>query len=202
MCYLCDNHTINFTTMSNSFTFKLFCKPYTKQFLIQNYGEPVNLMRDQDLYSEVRNHLQKPCQRNEKNFEELKFSKYTEFIQVVISEDDFYRFGCWISDTDMVKLNRRIEARVKILAHCVVLSYMHLGYTISSSVDFFQNMYNYPEDVWKKESIIKDCQRNQIVKSKNMNIKETLQTIIINKLTDSKVLSCKARKEFMEKLSD
>lgn len=190
--------------MKNSLTMILSCKPYVKRFIEQNFGNPADFSRDDELYDFFRSVLRKNNNRQDRYYSKFFLDKYSESIRIKIADDDFYRYGWEISMSDMISLNKKLECRVKILAHTVISSQLAFGFTISSSVGYFQVQFEFPEDIWKKESIIKECQRNMMFDKKifQKNIVNNIHQIIVEKLSTTNLLSKKASRKYLEMLSE
>ena len=105
-------------------------------------------------------------------------NKYTDEIDIKISKDDFYRYGWEISMTDNVAFNRMMELKTKILLYKTVGIYLSFGYSLIESIARFQEQYGFSEDIWPKESIYKDCQRNLNIHKKEID--ECISKIIDN----------------------
>ncbi|MDH6355456.1 hypothetical protein M2132_001799 [Dysgonomonas sp. PH5-45] len=189
------------------FLVKFPCKPYVRRFLEINYGDidnlnnnkSVDISKDKALYSEFQQKLKlNKSLRYDIRYSNLALDRYSEEINIKISQDDFYRYGWELSKTDIVYLNSLFESRCKLLMYTVVGSHVAIGLTLSSSIDYFQDKYLFPEDVWPKESIYKDCQRNLDL-TKNFishNISEFIDKIMLVKLSANRTISHKARKVY------
>ncbi|GAB6122300.1 hypothetical protein [Dysgonomonas termitidis] len=172
----------------NKFLVRFPCKSYVSRFLELKFGEPdssdlppsVDLSSDKGLYEEFRERLSKRSYRHEKKYDKYLFKRYSDEINIRISQDDFYRYGWELSKTDIVRLNCILEGRAKILMYSFVGMHRATGTSLSESIDLFQEKFMFPEDVWPKESIYKSCQRNLDV-DKNYVIKELAE--LINKIT-------------------
>ncbi len=179
------------------FSVKIICKPYVKQFLLNVFGgdgvTPLDISRDKLLYQDFRNRLKKPSFR----FESLypTSHKYREEIRIKISKEDFYCYGWELSRTDMISFNRIVEAQVKLSLYAYVTPMVCMGIPLSDAVDGFQREQGYPEFVWPKESIYKDCQRNLSI-NKDFFRKEILN--IINNTNIGKVVLRKGQLYTME----
>lgn len=189
--------------MKNLLTVDLPCKPYVKRFIEQNFGSPADFSRDGELYEYFRSKLVRNSIRQDRLYSKYNLDKYSESIKVIVTSDDFYRFGWEMSTTDTVRLNKKLECRVKLLAHMVISSQMVSGRGLTSSVDYFQMNFGFTEDVWKKESIIKECQRNMSMDKQAFpkNMAASLQRTVLDKLSVVDVVSKKGKKKYLEKLS-
>lgn len=164
------------------FTLKLPCKPYTRKFVESNFGKPANLALDAELNESLRAKLIKPSHRRDKQLS-AGFKKYTDNVTIQIDEDLFYRYGWTLSDSDILRLNRQLEARAKLLLMSVVTAQVNLGFSLIKSVEFFQERFGYTEDIWKRDSIIKECQRNEVVSAPSFHaVADALTDKIVEKL--------------------
>lgn len=181
-----------------NFTVVFPCKPYVKRFLEQNYGCPVDFTKDKILYPDFRSKLEKKNFRYEKRYDSLKFTRYTQAVEIRITRDDFYRSGWELSKTDIVNFNRSIENRVKILMYNVVSSQMAFGISQTDSISYFQENYDFPEEVWSKESINKDCQRNLSISKNEIqnNLSKLIDKILLEKLSSTGIISQPYKKRY------
>lgn len=180
------------------FSIKIPCKPYTKRFLEMNYGSPVDFSKDKTLYAEFRNKLIRPFTKDDTKYQRFKMKNYSETVDIKISEADFYQHGWELTITDIVNFNCIVENRAKTFLYVIVTPRVAFGQSLTECVGYFQDKYNFPESVWPKESIIKDCQRNlPIEKNEIMNkISDLFDKISIAKLSEKRTISLKVKKEY------
>lgn len=185
------------------FLVKIPCKPYVKRFLEINFGDPDNLnsgkavdiSKDKALYAEFRRKLEKKSYRHELLFNTYAFKRYSDEINIKISQDDFYRFGWELSKTDIVYMNQVFEGRTKILMYTIVGSRVAMGISLTDSIDYFQDKFFFPEDIWPKESIYKDCQRNLDIEKNSISqsISELIDKITLETLSRNRTILRKAK---------
>lgn len=187
----------------SKFLVKIPCKPYVSRFMEINYGDPANLnsgkavdiSKDKYLYAEFRSKLEKKSFRHDNIYNKLALKRYSAEISIKITQDDFYRYGWELSKTDIVYLNRIFEGKVKILMYTVVGSHHAMGISLTDSINYFQDKFLFPEDIWPKESIYKDCQRNLCIEKNSIsqNISELIDKITVAKLSDNRTILRKTR---------
>lgn len=185
------------------FLVKIPCKPYVKRFLEINFGDPDNLnsgkavdiSKDKALYAEFRSKLEKKSYRHELLFNTYAFKRYSDEINIKISQDDFYRFGWELSKTDIVYMNQVFEGRTKILMYTIVGARVAMGISLTDSIDYFQDKFFFPEDIWPKESIYKDCQRNLDIEKNSISqsISELIDKITLETLSRNRTILRKAK---------
>jgi hypothetical protein len=191
----------------SKFLVKFPCKPYVKRFLEVNYGDidnidsnkPVDFSKDRALYSEFQQKLKlNKSLRYDLRYSNLALDRYSEEIDVKISQDDFYRYGWELSKTDIIYMNSLFESRCKLLMYTVVGAHVAAGMTLSGSIDYFQDKYYFPEDIWQKESIYKDCQRNLRIDKNEIysTISGVIDKIMLVKLSANRTISHKAKKAY------
>jgi len=141
------------------YTVSLPVKPYVKRFLELNYGEPVDFTGDVKLYNKFRRFLIKPSVRYDKNRCTKESTLYVNTVDVIISEDDFYRYGWELSKTDIIAFGREIQSNAKFFMKNIVSFYAsHME--LSRAITLFQDKYGFTEDIWSYQSIKKEFQRN------------------------------------------
>lgn len=149
------------TTSSKEFTIKIPVKPYVKRFLELNFGDPVYFHIDKEDYNELRRCLNKSRRWDNKYSKFL--CTYRETVTVLLSEDDFYRFGWDMTATNVVRFNSRFEKNAKTLMRSMVGIYNALGLPMNVSITKFQDKFYFDENCWHYETIRKDFQRRGYV---------------------------------------
>lgn len=134
-------------------------KPYVKRFIEVNYGLPADFSHDQDLSRLVNRCLKKPDTRYEKKYDQ-GICTYTETLEILISQDQFYRYGWEFSKTDVVAFGQEVESSAKTLMRSMVGVYHAIGLPINVSIEKFQTRFGFDEDVWNYQTIKKDFYRN------------------------------------------
>jgi len=183
--------------MADQFTISISIKPYLRRFVEINYGLPADFSQDKSLNGLVRRSLRKPNTRNNKALSK-NTSLNSESIEVVINQDDFYRYGWEISATDQVAICKEIEGRAKTFMRSIVGVYVSLGRPINISINRFQEKFGFNEDIWSYESIKKDFYRNGCKQqiSFESEIYAKIEKIILVNLSDAGTLSSKAIKAY------
>lgn len=135
-------------------------KPYVKHYLELAYGTPVDLTGNPRLNTFIRRSLRKPSSRYDNRYSKM-FSKnyYATTVDIVISEDDFYRYGWEITRTDTVSFNREVEEVVKFFMRTSVAMYENFMQQ-KDAIRKFQDRFGFCEDIWTFEAIRKDYYRN------------------------------------------
>lgn len=142
---------------ATTYSIQLRSKTYIKHYLTMNYGNPVDLRQNKDLYNNLRRRLNKKSLRFEKRG--VSDRMYSVITEIVITEDDFYRYGWELSNTDIIALNRDIEAQVKFFMRSVVGIYETIM-PQKDAIALFQERFGFTEDIWSYEAIKKDYFRN------------------------------------------
>jgi len=137
-------------------------KPYVKHFLVLNYGSPVNLSQNPDLYSLFRNCLKRQWKTRDRVYKyKCNIAEtYSKTIEIIISKDDFYRYGWELTVTDMVSFGIKVENQAKQFMRSIVSAY-EIAMTQKKAILMFQEKFGFSEDVWSYESIKKDYYRSK-----------------------------------------
>ena len=171
--------------MKDVFTVGIMLKPYVHKYLINHFGDPVNLyMKDgSDLKNFMIELLRKPSYKREKRITLNYQNQETRFI---ISKSDFYRYGWEITKSDMIRFNNKVEALVKFYSRSYIAFDKSLGIPISTSIRTFQNEFGFDEDIWPYESIKKDFDRHgAYIKFDKVSVfKENIKKIFIDQLSE------------------
>jgi hypothetical protein len=138
------------------FTVDLKCKPYIYQFTKHFLGNPADISMHKDLQLILRALLHKPSRRYE--YRDLS-CQYSCNIKLLISQEDFNRYGCHLNTTSTIALNKYLSGEAKKLLH-TSFTWLTINRRKNISVLEFQDRYGFNEDIWSYEAIIKELQRN------------------------------------------
>lgn len=172
--------------MAKDFYVILPCKPYVKRYIEQNFGNPADFSSNKILQHELVRSLKKPNKRLDSRLDYINaVSNYKSKIDMIISEDMFYRHGWMLSVTDVVNINKIIESLVKGFMTTMVGLSVANGYPIKDSIIDFQDRNNYPEEIWAYESIAKEFQRHgkKIVRTYQIEISRINQKLFMECLS-------------------
>lgn len=167
-----------------NYTISIITKPYIKRFLINTYGNPANVCSSPILREKLNNSLIKPIRRHDKVYDK-KLKGYTENIDVVISADQFYRYGWELSNTDMISFNKLAEQEIKLIMRNFVSTCLVLKMPVKDAIELFQEHYEFDDDDWNYQSIKKDFYRNGYHPKTNFNqilqntINQTVKNIFL-----------------------
>ena len=179
------------------FTLLLPTKPYVHQFLSQNYGNPADISADLRLQNLLRRYLRKPSRRRHVPYAKLKLSKYSCESRIVITSDDFYRYGWELTRKDSIAFNRELENRAKFFMRNMVSLYSSFM-NLKDAILLFQENFNYPEDTWSYDSIRKDFDRHAgiPVTSFASQIIEKTESIFLGNLSELGTISPQLKKAY------
>ena len=180
--------------MPEKFVVTIPVKPYVKRFLSINHGNPVDLTSDPETNRFFLNLLKKPSTSRDKQYPE-QISTYTETVEVLISQHDFYRFGWELTRTDIVSFGRRFEDRAKCLMRSFVGVYVALGLPPFRSIAKFQERFQFDESSWQYETIKKDFYRNGMKDPLDFNneIFSKIEKIVLHNLYELGTISKRAK---------
>ena len=140
------------------------CKTYVKSYLLHNYNSPdedwpeiVNIANNQVLHDQFLIRLKKQSYRRDKT---LKCSQYKSSVPVEITKDEFYRYGWSLTDTDLIKFNKMLEANVKTILHTYICMMRMTGMNMTDCINRFRDKTHINEIDWDTDSIRKEIQRN------------------------------------------
>lgn len=152
----------------NRFKIVLPVKSYVRQYLLNNFldekslgGDVINLRKDAELNAVFRNMLSKKSHRYDGRYKDIS-SRYRQKVWILISRDDFNRYGVDISATDAIRFGRILESRAKSILYSYIDIYRSIGCSIKDTINRFQEIMNYPEEVWSADSIRRDYNRRSI----------------------------------------
>jgi len=180
-------------TPSSKFTVSIPVKPYVKRFLEINFGLPVDFTGDPESNKFFKELLHKPNTSSDRKYSDNIFT-YSQCIEVVISEHDFYRYGWELTKTNIVAFGQHFEDHAKLMMRNIIGVSVGLGMPMNKSIVKFQTTFLFDEDIWAYESIKKDFYRNakvDIIDFEN-EIFNKIQHLLLRNLYDLGTLSAKA----------
>ncbi len=175
---------------SQKITVSVPVKSYVKRFLEINYGSPVDFSDDPVCHKFFQQLLRKPNYSRDKQYPETLVN-YSETVDVLISEHDFYRYGWELSKTNTIAFGRFFEDKCKMMMRTIVGITHGLGIPINKSIERFQDRFRFDEDVWRYEAIKKDFYRNGqvLLVDFDKEIFSKIEKIILRNLYDLGTLS-------------
>lgn len=188
--------------MNSKFFVHIPVKPYVMRYLEINFGNPVN-------FSSVPEHeryflklLRKKSNRDDNKYDKNMF-KYSDIVEVIISRDDFMRYGFELSRTDVIKFGKHFEGLIKLTARTYIQFKRGLV-GLNEAIIEYQTLFGLPEDFWSFESIKKDIYRNGAnvdIDFKN-EINKSMNKLFLENLINSNVYlaSKNGLKYYLEKL--
>jgi hypothetical protein len=134
------------------------CKPVVKQYLINKYGEQC-ILPEGDF---IKNMLLVCLQRNTRHQDsKITLQYYTETINLPINFEIFDRYGTELSKTSIRNINSTIEDIIHQRLYQHLEFYRHVaGYQLKDAIAMFQQLNNFPEDVYPAATITKYYQRS------------------------------------------
>jgi hypothetical protein len=143
---------------SDLFTIGIILKPYVKRYLINNFGDPVNLYchKGNKLKKLMTDYLERKDKTHDKriNYDDCNETRF------VISKCDFYRYGWEMSKSNMLKFNSNVEAELKFICRMWIMNDRALGVPLKKSIEDFQLNFGFSDQEFSYDTIRKDYQRN------------------------------------------
>lgn len=146
--------------MKYPYTVGIQLKSYARKYMIEFYGgEPVKLFGSdwKDLLNKILDCLQNPTRDREK---ECRMNGYIE-TKFAISSHDIFKGRFVMTNSDMVRINKRIEDRIKWISRLYITESKVRGTPIKIAILEFQEKYNLHEDDMSFDLIYKDFLRSQ-----------------------------------------
>lgn len=152
------------------------CKPVVKQYLVNKYGQQINLPDDDWIKLLIESYLQKNFAEQDSK---ITLQYYTETVRIPITYKIYELHGDTLTKTSIRAINNRIEDVIHQALYQHMQFYVHIaGYRIQHAIMMFQDMYHLPEEVYARETITKYYQRKiqpyltpQIFSSVNVQFK-------------------------------
>jgi hypothetical protein len=180
------------------FFLELPVKPYVKQYIILNYGNPANFSSNKFINERFRKCLIKPSRRYNTYYEKQSFCKYAESIKIILTQDDFYRYGWELSPSDIISFGKLIEHHAKFLA-CNMISFYMTYMNEKDAILCFQNNFGFNEDIWQYQSLKKIYDRfavanGKIYYTKDLTLK--LEKLLLTNLSNLGTLLPEAIRQY------
>lgn len=157
------------------------CKPYVKRFLEMEYGKPLQQGNNQVVVKLSEGSaigafflclLQKKSERYDKRYSRYKLEKFSQSVEIRVSDSHFYRYGWELSFTNTVKFGRFVEDQVKNFMREDVAR-KTIFFNLKDAILQFQKEYGFCEEVWPYESIRKHIDRTGRFRNQTQNFKTT-----------------------------
>lgn len=174
--------------MSRYVSIKLPVKSYVKHFIEDNFSLPVRFYQDKFLMASIKNLLRKkPVSFNLDTF---NVDVYSHNITFFINMTDFNRYGCYLDEAGILYINRYFENKIKTLMRSWCASQHAYGLPATICVREFQERFGFTEDIWKAESIYKDCQRNNVFNHDiNHQLVNKIHDIILSEMSKNRTIT-------------
>lgn len=168
------------------FSVEIPVKPYVKQYMVLNYGSPADLSSNKFINERFRKCLSKPSVRRRSIYRKITFEWHSEKIMVLISQDDFYRYGWELTSSDIISFGKLMEHQAKFFMRNMVSLYTTFM-NERDAILAFQNNFGFTEDIWSFETIKKVYSRSvakddKISYTKDLFVK--LEKIILGNLSE------------------
>lgn len=139
-------------------TIEVPVKPYIKEYLERNFGNPVNFSGVRGIKDFFTLLLDKQTYRYDKR---ITLKKYKSTVTVVISRADFYRYGWGMSATAIVSFNSMFEYIVKNRSRDVItVKCRDANIKVAPAIRQLQIEFTFTEENFSFDTIKKDLQRH------------------------------------------
>lgn len=166
-----------------NYTISIIAKPYIKRFIQNTYGDPANINSSPILREKLISSLTKPCYKYDNTRYDKQIFGYTETIEIIITNDQFYRYGWELSNTDMIAFNKLAEHEIKLVMRNFISTCLYLpNMQIKDAIELFQKQFNFTDEDWSFSAIQKDFYRNGYHPKNNYSsiLKDTVNQIVTN----------------------
>lgn len=144
---------------------EIFCKPYVAAYLRNHFEnvrdsgiDSVDLGAKKFVEEFFRNALSRRSTRYDVR---TTLHQYTERVCISISNDDYERYGCFISKTSMLAFNSFLEQHIKSSCRIYVgLLHRNRGMMKAKAIRRFQEECGFTENDFPVETIKKDIDRH------------------------------------------
>lgn len=142
--------------MALQISIQLPCKSYVAHYLRQKFGSPVNIDRGSPEGKMLFNLLERARHEND-----TKTGKYFNEVEILLAEGIYLRHGWELTPTAITEFNNWLEATLKEKFMVHVDAQLHYGIKKAVAIRNWQDCYDFPEDVWKYETLKKYHDRRE-----------------------------------------
>jgi hypothetical protein len=169
------------------------CKPVVKQYILNRYSDPVIFPKRDWLKLLFHSFLTRAKDNAADKFT-LQF--YTQSVKFPLSYRNYEHFGNELTNEAIVAINSRIEDEIH---QRLFMFYEHfhftVGYTIKDTARHFQHIYNFPEEIYSIDNILKQFQREIKPNVSQKNIAESvLRSVEHNKKGGNNITKASAQR--------
>ena len=145
-------------------------------YLENNCGFPVDLT----CFPDLENDFKKRLTRYPEQYKRLSQIGEPSVVKIIIQDDWYKNFGCFMSHKNMYLFNMMVERKLKALMREYISYSCSHGYSIASGIRQFQNEFGFSEFSWCFETIKKDYSRH----CEKISIKRSRHSIGTNNIFD------------------
>jgi len=142
--------------MALQISINLPCKPYVAHYLRNKFGSPLQISRSAAEGKMLFNLLERA-----RHDTDLKTARYTEIVEVLLAEGIYLRHGWELTPTAITEFNNWLEEILKERFVVHVDACTSYGIKKAVAIRDWQDNYNFPEDVWKFETLKKYHDRRE-----------------------------------------
>lgn len=180
--------------------------PYVRQYLLQNFHVPdsqysdlVDIRRDAQLNVLFTAKLSKPNYRRERELAAAKAnSRRPKRIPLLISREQFTRYGWALTLTDEAALNKALEIRCKIILMTYLTSLYYVYGNLAQCIELFYRRFHYDDETWPTDTIRKMWLREHRGPKKNIksDLSARIDEIVLANLSKNGTISQKGLKVY------
>ena len=136
--------------MALQISITLPCKPYVAHYLRTKFGSPCQLYRGSAEGKMLFNLLDRASHERD-----TAAGKYSDSVEILLSEGMYLRNGWELTPTAVQQYNTWLEEMLKERFSIHVDALLGFGIKKSIAIRHFQYQQNFPEHVWKYETLKK-----------------------------------------------
>lgn len=158
--------------MSKHIYIEVPCKPIVAQYIHNRYGSPVVFPSGDWLKLLFCSFLGAKLSTGK---EKHTLGLYTQKVKIPIELWRFNNQDEHLSNEAIAAINNRIEDEIHQRLF-IIFEHYHatIGYTIKQTAQKFQELYNFPEEIYSTDNILKQYQRNIREELRKKNIQENV----------------------------
>lgn len=142
--------------MALQISITLPCKPYVAHYLRTKFGSPCQITR-----ACAEGKLLFSLLENARHETDKKTATYTDSVEILLADGIYLRHGWEFTPTGITEINNWLEDMLKQRFRVHVDALLGFGIKKSIAIRHFQFQQNFPEHVWKYETLKKYHDRRQ-----------------------------------------
>lgn len=139
----------------SAYLLKLSCKAFVKQWLIKEFGNPVQLPKKHQVRQVIETMLSREYHRA------FKSSRDTETVEIQITQSLFDKIGHSLSEAHRSRLCAYLEKYIKVNMLSMVNNLRVSGYNTREAINEYRALYGFTDEIFSEDAAVQSYYREQ-----------------------------------------